>query len=51
MYGKLLNFDSAELWATPFGEMMDLIRCYQIHKGMARPKAVVDDDQMIPDVP
>jgi hypothetical protein len=51
MYGKLLNFQTAEFWAMPLGEIMDLIKCYQIHEGIAKPKETIDDDQMIPDIP
>lgn len=40
-----------EIWAEPFGRMNDLIACYLIHRGMAKPANAMDDDDMIPDIP
>lgn len=33
----------------PFGELLDLIACYQIARG-AKEKRVLSDDEMIPDL-
>lgn len=34
----------------PFGEMADMIACYQISNG-AQEKVTPDDEDMIPDIP
>lgn len=33
----------------PFGELQDMVACYQISNG-AEPKKVLDDEDMIPDI-
>lgn len=48
-YGRLLNVPRRELTCMPFGEMADMIACYQIING-AKPKMEADDEDMIPDL-
>jgi len=37
-YGHILNIPREEVLVTRYGEMLDMITCYSIYKGMARPK-------------
>lgn len=48
-YGRILNIPRNEINCMPFGEMGDLIACYQILNG-AEQKQEVDDLDMIPDI-
>ena len=48
-YGRTLNVPRQELNSMPFGELGDLIACYQIANG-AEEKRDADDDDMIPDL-
>lgn len=43
-YGRKLGMTSAEVWACPMGEMLDMLACMQIENG-AEPKryATMDD--------
>lgn len=48
-YGRLLNIPRREVDCMPFGELGDMIACYQIING-AEQKTEADDDEMIPDL-
>lgn len=48
-YGRILNIPRNEINCMPFGELGDLIACYQILNG-AEQKQEVDDLDMIPDI-
>ena len=46
-YGHLLNIPRAELRVMAFGELLDMISCYQIMHGIVE-VAVSDDEEIIP---
>ena len=46
----MMHMNRSEVDCTPYGEMADLISCYQINHGMAEPKKVIDDEDMIPNL-
>ena len=48
-YGRVLGIQRGELNCIPFGELLDLIACYQIAHG-AKEKRTPDDEEMIPDL-
>ena len=48
-YGRILNIPRNEVNCMPFGELGDMIACYQIMNG-AEQKQEVDDLDMIPDI-
>ena len=37
-YGHILNIPREEVLVTRYGEMLDMINCFAIYKGTARPK-------------
>lgn len=47
-YGRLLSIPRAELDCMPFGELRDMIACYQIANGAEEKIVVQDDEDMIP---
>lgn len=48
-YGLLLNIPLNDVGKMPFGELCDLIACYQIKFEGAKVKHEADDEEMIPD--
>lgn len=48
-WGRFLNIPRKEIDCMPFGEMGDMIACYQIVNG-AEQKEEIDDEIMIPDI-
>ena len=43
-----MGFSAEETWLLPFGELLDLFECHKQFLGMAKPKRIVDIDDIVP---